>query len=301
MVALGMNDVNPVTGKAKARVERQPTSSVALLEKNSPIDQVTDTEQKTAGVNPLSKEDVEYMEEIGIPLEEAHQFYVRDILDCFKEKAVGKSQSTYYKYRLGLQTIGFFLSRRIHTSWDDVNVEDWEKWISYHYLVFNNDATSNSVKGFISVLKGFITKVDETHGTNHLPIVVKIIKDLEPAILEAVKVLEFFANYQERRNEELYSLDYLWDLLHQRPTVSEQKVEGAFVVKEVTATSIKMNVIDASEQVYEVITDKKHLESIHEGNVLICELVRKEQWNFGHMIRVFPSQAQKWIRETMEK
>ena len=95
MVALGMNYVNPVTGKAKAKVEIQPSSSVAVLEANSPIEQVTDTEQKTAGVNPISKEDVEYMEEIGIPVEEAQQFYVKDILDCFKEKAVGKSQSTY--------------------------------------------------------------------------------------------------------------------------------------------------------------------------------------------------------------
>ena len=54
--------------------------------------------------------------------------------------------------------------------------DDWEKWLSYHYLVFNNDATSNQVKGFISVLKGFVTKVDETYGTNHLPIVVKMTK-----------------------------------------------------------------------------------------------------------------------------
>ena len=114
-------------------------------------------------------------------------------------------------------------------------------------------------------------------------------------------MLEFCANYQERRNEDLYSLDYLWDLLHRRPTVSEQKVEGVFVVKEILANSLKMNVIDASEQVYEVITDKKHLESIHEGNILICEIVYKEQWNVDHMIRVFPSQAQKWVRETMEK
>ena len=189
------------------------------------------------------------MEEIGIPVEEAQQFYVRDILDCFKEKAVGKSQSTYYKYRLGLQTIGFFLSRRIHTSWDDVNEEDWEKWLSYHYLVFNNDVTFNQVKGFNTVLKGFMTKVDETYGTNHLPTVVKLLKDLEPSVLDAVKAVDSFANYQERRNEDVYSLDYLWDLLHRGPTISEQKAEGVFVVKEVSANSIKMNVIDASEQV----------------------------------------------------
>ena len=57
------------------------------------------------------------------------------------------------------------------------------------------------------------------------------------------------------------------------PTVSEQSAEGVFVVKEVSANSIKMNIIDASEQVYEVKMDKKNLESIHEGNILICELV----------------------------
>ena len=62
--------------------------------------------------------------------------------------------------------------------------------MSYHYLVFNNDATSNQVKGFITVLKGFVTKVDETYGTDHLSTVVKLIKDLEPSILEAVKVLD---------------------------------------------------------------------------------------------------------------
>ena len=252
-------------------------------------------------VSPISKEDVELMEEIGIPLEEAQQFYVRDILDCFKEKAVGKSQSTYYKYRVGLQTIGFFLSRRIHTSWDDVNKEDWEKWLSYHYLVFNNDATLNQVKGFISVLKGFVTKVDETYGTNHLSTVVKLLKDLEPSILDAVKAVDSFANYQERRNEDVYGLEQLWDLLHREPSINPQNAEGIFVVTEVSANSIKMNVIDASEQVYEVKTDKKHLESIHEGNILICELLHKEQWNFGHVIRIFPSQAIKWVRESMEK
>ena len=75
-----------------------------------------DLQQQPLKTNPESvvdKEDLSLMEEIGIPLEEAHQFYVKDILQCFKEKGAEKSQSTYYKYRLGLQTIGFFLSRRI--------------------------------------------------------------------------------------------------------------------------------------------------------------------------------------------
>ena len=57
------------------------------------------------------------MEEIGIPFEESDQFYMKDIIECFKEKAVDKSQSTYYKYRLGLQTISYFLSEKNPSSW----------------------------------------------------------------------------------------------------------------------------------------------------------------------------------------
>ena len=89
--------------------------------------------------------------------------------------------------------------------------------------------------------------------------------------------------------------------VHRGPSVSPQSAEGIFVVTEVSANSIKMNVLDASEQVYEVKADKKHLESMHEGNILICELLHKEQWDFGHVIRIFPSQALKWVRESMEK
>ena len=176
----------------------------------------------------VTAEDAGLMEEIGIPLEEAPQFYVKDILDCFKERGAGKSQSTYYKYRLGLQTIGFFLSRRIHDSWFDVNENDWEKWLSYHYLVFNSDATINQVKGFSSVLKGFVAQIDETHGTEHLPIVQKLLKELEPSITEAVKAMDAFASYQERRNDEMYGLDYLWGLLHSPPIRDEQKVGRDF-------------------------------------------------------------------------
>ena len=74
MVALRANYVNPVTSKAKAKIEVKPSPNVTLLEENSPIDQEIDTEQKPSRVSTISKEDLELMEEIGIPLEEAHNF-----------------------------------------------------------------------------------------------------------------------------------------------------------------------------------------------------------------------------------
>src|SRR4051812_7018180 len=194
----------------------------------------SDLQQQPLKMNPESvvdKEDLSLMEEIGIPLEEAHQFYVKDILECFKEKGAGKSQSTYYKYRLGLQTIGFFLSRRILTSWSDVNQKDWEKWLSYSYLVFNMDATVSQIKGFMTVLNNFLAKIDETHGTEHLTIVRKLVKELEPAVIASVKTMEAYATYQERRNKAEYGLDYLWDMLHSAPIQTSDTVEGIFEIK----------------------------------------------------------------------
>ena len=194
-----------------------------------------DLQQQPLKMNPesvIDKEDLSLMEEIGIPLEEAHQFYVKDILQCFKEKGAEKSQSTYYKYRLGLQTIGFFLSRRILNSWSDVNQKDWEKWLSYSYLVFNMDATVSQVKGFMAVLNSFIVQIDETYGTEHLPIVQKLVKELEPSVIASVKTIEAYSSYQERRNKPEYGLDYLWDMLHCAPIQTGDSVQGIFEIKE---------------------------------------------------------------------
>ena len=95
----------------------------------------------------LEESDIQFMEEIGIPFEESDQFYMKDIIECFKEKAVGKSQSTYYKYRLGLQTISYFLSGKSPSSWADITEKDWAQWMSFDYLAFNMDATMSQSKG----------------------------------------------------------------------------------------------------------------------------------------------------------
>ena len=210
-----------------------------------------DLQQQPLKMNPESvvdKEDLSLMEEIGIPLEEAHQFYVKDILQCFKEKGEGKSQSTYYKYRLGLQTIGFFLSRRIHTSWSDIHFNDWEKWLSYSYLVFNMDATVSQVKGFMAVLNSFISKVDEKYGTEHLSIVQKLTKELEPSVIASVKTMEAFASYQERRNKPEYGLDYLWEMLGSAPFITEDSVEGVFEIKEINDKTVNVQFLGTDSQ-----------------------------------------------------
>ena len=129
----------------------------------------------------LDESDLLYMEEIGIPFEERDQFYMKDIIECFEEKAVEKSQSTYYKYRLGLQTISYFLSEKDPSSWSDITSSDWEQWMSFHYLAFNMDATMSQVKGFMTVAKSFVAMIDERYGTKQAPDIRKLIKEIEPS------------------------------------------------------------------------------------------------------------------------
>ena len=241
------------------------------------------------------QEDLSLMEEIGIPLEEAHQFYVKDILECFKEKAEGKSQSTYYKYRLGLQTIGFFLSRRIHTSWSDIHFNDWEKWLSYSYLVFNMDATVSQVKGFMTVLNGFVAKIDEKYGTEHLTIVQRLVKELEPSVIASVKTLEAFSSYQERRNNPEYGLDYLWELLQSAPRITEDSVEGVFEIKGINDQTVNVQFLGTDSLAYSIETSDAHLSNIETGYILCGALMKETEWKLSKVIRVFPNQAARHI------
>ena len=87
----------------------KPSPFVTLREeRQSSIIKMNHSEQAS-----FTEEDMALMEEIDISLEDVQRFYVRDLLEFFKEKGVGRAQNTYYKYRLGLQTIAAFLSRSL--------------------------------------------------------------------------------------------------------------------------------------------------------------------------------------------
>ena len=105
----------------------------------------------------LTKEDLLLVEEIGIPLHEAGDFYIRDVIEFFREKAVGKSSNTYYKYRIGLQTMSYFFNRKAVSSWTELTKKDWIELIAYDYLAFNLDASENQAKGFFTTVKSFVS------------------------------------------------------------------------------------------------------------------------------------------------
>ncbi len=240
-------------------------------------------------------EDFSLMEEIGIPFEEAEKFYVKDILDCFKEKAVGKSQSTYYKYRLGLQTIGYFLSQKLLSSWSDINQNDWEKWLAFNYLAFNMDATMSQVKGFMTVLKSFVAKIDENYGTTYAAVVRKLVKEMEPVLIAAAKAHEAYVPYQERRIEPEFDMEPLFELLDSAPVITDHTVEGVLQVQKADEKGIKITLLGSDVPNYTVAINGELLANLEQGMVLVGKILKDKEWTISNLKRIFPPQAAQYI------
>ena len=278
----------PLSPFVTLREKRQ--SSITL----EPPIQETASERVQASL--LEESDFLFMEEIGIPFEESDQFYIKDIIECFKEKAVEKSQSTYYKYRLGLQTISYFLSEKNPSTWEDITQKDWEQWMSFDYLAFNMDATMSQVKGFMTVVKSFVAMMDERYGTKQVPVIRKLIKEIEPSMLAAVKVLESYVPYQERRHEVEFDMDRLFEKLGSAPLTTENKAEGVFQVKSVGEDRITVQLLGSESLTYQVVMVGELLDSIEQGFILVGRLMKEKEWKISRLIRVFPREAEQSVR-----
>ena len=239
------------------------------------------------------------MEEIGIPLEESGQFYIKDIIECFKEKALEKSQSTYYKYRLGLQTISYFLSEKNPSTWADITEKDWEQWMSFHYLAFNMDATMSQVKGFMTVVKSFVAMMDEKYGTKQALVIRKLIKEIEPSMLSAVKILEAYVPYQERRHEVEFDMERLFEKLGSVPLTTENTADGVFQVKSVDKDTITAQLLGSESPTYKIVIRDELLDSIEQGFILVGTLMKENEWKISRLTRVFPREAAEFIRSFM--
>ena len=238
----------------------------------------------------LTKEDLLLVEEIGIPLHEAGDFYSRDVIEFFREKAVGKSANTYYKYRIGLQTMSYFFNRKTVSSWSELTEKDWLELIAYDYLAFNLDASDNQVKGFFTTVKGFTTWIDKQYGTGHAPFVRKLVKEMEPHMMAAIFVLDTYVPYYERK----YRPELGTSLLHKailNNTVENHKMEGVFQVRSITGKGARLEVLGHSGENYEVAVPLGVKVAFEPGMLIVGSLLNEKGWKILGVERVFPAEA----------
>lgn len=128
------------------------------------IDRKTAIEPCESPINrkpKFSNEEIEMLQYIGFPLEMANEFYARDVVDFFKEKAVGKSNSTVQKYRNGLLIISEYLQKNGTDLWKNA---DWSQLLQYFEETYHPSMTHT--KNVMSTLKAFAKWIDVKYKTN---------------------------------------------------------------------------------------------------------------------------------------
>ena len=168
--------------------------------------------------------------------------------------------------------------------------------MSFDFLAFNMDATTNQIKGFMTVVKSFVAMMDERYGTKQAPVIRKLIKEIEPSMLAAVKVLESYVPYQERRHEVEFDMDRLFEKLGSAPHTTENTAEGVFQVKSVGEDMITVQLLGSESPTYQVVMVGEILDSIEQGFILVGRFMKEKEWKISRLIRVFPREAEESVR-----
>lgn len=244
-----------------------------------------------------TKELYNSLEEIGIPFQEENEFYIPAIVEFFNEKARGKSENTYYKYRMGLQTLSAWLNERSDISWKNIKKQDWLEFISFYYLDFNYDATINQVNNFFSVIKGFTKWLDQNYKTNHSDVVKELIMELEIPIKRSIAVLDCLSSFHERKYGHSYreifrSVGY--------DSMSNEAIEDYFLIKKIAQTQITIESLTHKSQhkVNNLFRDMKKLE---EGMIIDGIIGHNGGWKLIKIIRVFPNEALPFIKKNIRE
>jgi len=234
-----------------------------------------------------TQEELKLWDELDIPVHEIKSEYARDLLAFFQEKGAGKSPNTFYKYRLGVQAISYFLEEEAIDRTTGILPEQWERLIGYYYLGFNYDATANQAKGFMTVVKAFAAWLDNRDQTAYGPVVKQLVKEMETPVLQAIMILETYTPYNERRYEFSESMGEFRRIFG-NGELPGQLMKGCFLVKSVTASYVNfVNVEEPAGKVYKTTVRKEILSLIQPEMVICGALSKKTKWSLYSVERVY--------------
>lgn len=115
----------------------------------------------------LLEEDIPYLEALGFTPDSLESFYINDILRFYKEKTLNKSDATERKYRNSLSVLRYLLEQNDVQSYKESNESFWKKLVTTEFDEYRPDHSKTERTNFISVLRAFLTWVDQTHETEY--------------------------------------------------------------------------------------------------------------------------------------
>src|SRR5690625_597356 len=115
----------------------------------------------------LLEEDIPYLEDLGFTPESMETFYISDFVRFYKEKTIGKSDTTLRKYRNSLFDLRELLEQSPVEEWDECDQLFWSDLVTNKYGELNPDHSKTERANFMSVLKTFLPWIDHIHETDY--------------------------------------------------------------------------------------------------------------------------------------
>jgi hypothetical protein len=158
---------------------------------------VTGGEQRHSELIPLSEtkqrnlvvleEDIPIYKKLGFSPETIDNFYTKDIIAFYKEKAYGKSEGTERKYRYSLYDIREVLEKNSVNNWDECDLFFWKAFLSIDFFKINNNRVNKTmVKDMITTVKALTKWLEKEHKLENAKQFAELAKEIEQQMLSEV-------------------------------------------------------------------------------------------------------------------
>jgi len=124
----------------------------------------------------VSKEDIPYSEELGFTPDTMNNFYAHDLVSFYKEKTIGKAESTVRKYKNSLNVLRKALANHRLSGWEHCDSLFWEQLLTKDLFAIDNKMTKTQLKDFISTIRTFGRWLDYT---KHIAISDQVVKAID--------------------------------------------------------------------------------------------------------------------------
>lgn len=244
----------------------------------------------------LQDEDIPFLEQLGITPSTVNNFYVDDLLQFFKEKVVGKSNTTVRKYRNSLYDLRYLLERSLVTSWEECTSTFWEHLLSIRYINLYEFMNITQLKDLFSTLKALAKWLNQCCKNKVGNNILKVVEQNEPDFISAAEALNNLIPY------EFKALHYR-ALKRNFPKLKEKQTHhtGFFEVVRRSGGLIELKKLDDKQKQFSISLIDSERKILISGLILEAELALDEtdQYHVINLFQVFPALAKKYLAKTI--
>ncbi|OIJ16373.1 hypothetical protein BKP37_06315 [Anaerobacillus alkalilacustris] len=243
--------------------------------------------------NFVDEEDIPFLEQLGFTPSTVNSFYANDLLEFFKEKTIGKSETTVRKYQGSLYELRYLLVQTPLTSWEECTSVFWEHLLSVDYIQLFENMNKTQLKDLFSTLKALAKWLNKRYKTDVGKNVISVIQKNESDFIEAIEALNSVILYRYKENYSNINLPKL--------IAKHKRLDGLFEVVKCNTDSIEVKKIDSHQKRYIVTLFDHEVKEMKQGLIFAAEMAVDEidRYHITELHHVYPPLAKRFLLEIM--